>query len=339
METLTQRQTVHKVAITAHHEGVKAQTQPPVTNEMPIQSVAKLVPSSWVPYVQLMRLDRPGFLGFFMPTLMGLSAGATLADPPIAPLDFFKSFLFFWFVTNFIRGAACTWNDNLDQDFDRQVPRTRCRPIARGAVSTTQGHIFTLAQVAITAWILSHLPAQCHAYSLAMGVLHAIYPLCKRFMDFTPVFLGLPFSVTMILPAVGMGVDPFSAPAACLFMVEFIWTIIYETIYAHQDVQHDVQAGVKSMAVRYRHSTKIIASVLGVVMVGLMVAVGVLAGLSGIYFLVGCGGTALSLVVMIYSVDLTKPASCLYWFRMGFYIVGGSKSAGFLAQYLVDLLG
>ncbi|PWY91773.1 hypothetical protein BO94DRAFT_617134 [Aspergillus sclerotioniger CBS 115572] len=52
--------------------------------------------------------------------------------------------------------------------------------------------------------------------------------------------------MTLILPAVAMGVDPFSTPAACLFLVEFTWTIMYETIYAYQDVQHDMTSRLKS---------------------------------------------------------------------------------------------
>ncbi|KAJ5281520.1 UbiA prenyltransferase family-domain-containing protein [Penicillium angulare] len=335
MSTLTQRQTTKT---NLKLGGGKPQDASTFPNEMPIQGVAKLAPSSWVPYVQLMRLDRPGFLGFFMPTLTGLTAGAGLSKPLTSPTTLLKEFAFWWLVTNLIRGTSCTWNDNVDQDFDRQVPRTRTRPIARGAVSTTQAHIFTLVQLAITCWSLSHLPPQCFPWTITLIVTHTIYPLCKRFMDFTPVFLGLPFSASMMLPAVGLGLDPFSLPAGLLFGAEFTWTVIYETIYAHQDVQHDVQAGVKSMAVRFKDSTKTLASCLSVVMVGFLVAIGVVCEMSAPYFLVSCVGTAISLAIIISSVDLTKPESCLYWFRTGFYIVGGSKVGGFAADYLVSLL-
>lgn len=50
--------------------------------------------------------------------------------------------------------------------------------------------------------------------------------------------------------------------------------MIYETIYAYQDVQHDTQAGLRSLAVRLPYSTKSIAAILTIAMVGAMALVG-----------------------------------------------------------------
>ncbi|GLA03610.1 para-hydroxybenzoate--polyprenyltransferase, mitochondrial precursor (PHB:polyprenyltransferase) [Aspergillus niger] len=311
-------------------------------SKMPTTGVAKLTPASWVPYVQLMRLNQPGILGALMPLLQGLTYGVSVH--PGAPM---KARVFGWevaywtVVATFIQGAACTWNDILDQDFDRRVPRTRSRPIARRAVSTRQAVVFMLAQLGVVVWLLEgggFLPAACRPYCVAMGVLHALYPLTKRVMDFTPVFLGLPFCAMLLIAAVSQGVEVASAPVAALVMTELLWTIIYETIYAHLDAPYDVQAGVRSMAVRYRHSFKFIALVLGLLMVAAMALVGVLHRLSLLYFLVGCGGSALCLALILISVDLTSPASIQYWFAVGFRLMGACRSGAFFVEYLLRLV-
>ncbi|OOF90209.1 hypothetical protein ASPCADRAFT_212162 [Aspergillus carbonarius ITEM 5010] len=337
---LTQQQN-DTTSLTGHGKTAQTLEQPPLNAAvppMPLQGLAQRVPSAWVPYVQLTRVDRPGILAFLMPTLMGLCYGASILDTPIPPVEFLQKTVFCYIANLFLRGAACTWNDNLDQDVDRQVPRTRNRPIARGAVSTTQANIFTLAQVLIVAWILSYLPPQCLPWSVALGVLHAIYPLCKRVMDFAPAFLGLPFSVGMILPIVSLGINPFSGPVVALTVVEVAWSCICDTIYGHQDVKYDIQAGVGSMAVRFTNSSKLVTSILAAVIMAAMVFVGVSDNLTDVYFLIGCGGTAVGLAAMIYYVDLADPASCMYWFRSGLLYVGWTRVGGFLAQYLLSLV-
>lgn len=48
-----------------------------------------------------------------------------------------------------LRGVSCTWNDTVDQEFDRRVARCRHRPVARGAVSTVAAHSFTVLQLTV----------------------------------------------------------------------------------------------------------------------------------------------------------------------------------------------
>ncbi|KAF2682278.1 hypothetical protein K458DRAFT_433220 [Lentithecium fluviatile CBS 122367] len=55
------------------------------------------------------------------------------------------------------------------------------------------------------------------------------------------------------------------------------WTIVYDTIYAQQDVQDvedDAKAGVRSMAVRFKDGPRTLLSWVAVIQVGLLAAVG-----------------------------------------------------------------
>ena len=56
-----------------------------------------------------------------------------------------------------MRGAGCTLNDIADRDYDRQVARTRLRPLASGAVSVPQAVAFLIAQLAVGAAVLFSL--------------------------------------------------------------------------------------------------------------------------------------------------------------------------------------
>ena len=122
-----------------------------------------------------------------------------------------------------------------------------------------------------------------------------------------------------------------------LFVANILWTMIYDTVYAHQDIRDDIKAGVKSMAIRFADSTKQLATTLAAIQVALLSYTGWHAGLSPIYYVLTCGGTAVALGKMIAEVDLKEPSSCARFFYRGFWYVGGSIIMGFAAEYTTRL--
>lgn len=48
-----------------------------------------------------------------------------------------------------LRGAGCTINDYFDRDIDKQVERTKSRPIASGQVSPNNALKFLVAQLSL----------------------------------------------------------------------------------------------------------------------------------------------------------------------------------------------
>lgn len=305
----------------------------------PRKGILSMLPTACVPYAELMRLEKPaGLYAFYFPYIIGICYAACIRDspPPLEHMMSLAGLFLVWCVI--LRGAACTWNDNTDQEFDRKVLRCRHRPIARGAVSTAQGHLFTAALGLAGVPILLNLPAGCTYHALPVTILFMLYPFAKRVTYYPQVVLGFPFAWAVFICCAALEVDPFHpqvfGSVACLFMANVSWTIIYDTIYAHQDIKDDVAAGVKSMAVRFADSTKLLTSILAAVQVILLLAAGRLAGLSSVYFIVSCGGTAFALANMIVRVDLEVPASCAVWFHRGFWYVGGTVAAGLFAVYL-----
>jgi 4-hydroxybenzoate polyprenyltransferase len=56
-----------------------------------------------------------------------------------------------------MRGAGCTINDLWDRDIDKQVERTRSRPLAAGTVTPAAALVFLAAQLSLSLGILLQL--------------------------------------------------------------------------------------------------------------------------------------------------------------------------------------
>ena len=308
----------------------------------PRKGILSVIPSSWVPYAQLMRLERPaGLYAFYFPYVIGIFYASCLATEAPSVEQVLALAALFLLGSVILRGAACAWNDNIDQEFDRKVARCRSRPIARGAVTTTQGHLFTAALTISGLPLFAFLPIECTYHAIPIAILFGFYPFAKRVTYYPQVVLGFPFAWAIFMCCAALEVDPFGpetlGSTTSLFVANVLWTIIYDTIYAHQDIKDDVNAGVKSMAVRFRDSTKLLASSLATVQLALLVSSGWTAGFSPVFFLVSCGGALVALGSMIIRVDLSEPASCAWWFHKGFWFVGGSIAAGLCGEYAVRL--
>ncbi|GAP93090.1 putative 4-hydroxybenzoate polyprenyl transferase [Rosellinia necatrix] len=306
----------------------------------PAKGILSKLPLSLVPYAELSRIEKPGGLyGFYMAYLIGLSYGACLATPGpgLALLAGTAGNLLIYNV--FLRGAACTVNDILDRDYDRKVARCRSRPVARGAVTPSQAYIWYGLQTLGAGAAIACLPEPLTmlAYAAPIQLVVSLYPLGKRFTDFPQLILSAPIAGGVLMAAAAIGVDPFIAPAtaaatASLFMSHYIWTTIFDYVNACQDTADDIKAGVRSMAVLYQNTDAFI-SAMGAAQVGCLIATGVLAGFSPIYFIGAAGGNALWLAAMVKTVKRSRPDICGWWFSWGGLLVSGTTVLALLAEY------
>ncbi|PQP94376.1 4-hydroxybenzoate polyprenyltransferase mitochondrial isoform X1 [Prunus yedoensis var. nudiflora] len=78
----------------------------------------------------------------------------------------------------------------------------------------------------------------------------------KRLTFWPQAYLGLTFNWGALLgwAAVKGSIDP--AIVLPLYLSGVCWTLVYDTIYAHQDKEDDLKVGVKSTALRFGDSTK-----------------------------------------------------------------------------------
>ena len=114
----------------------------------PQHGLLSYLPSSWVPYGELMRLSRPiGILIIYCPYLFGTMFAAAVSQPPPSPASTLKTNLVLLIATVFLRGGAVAFNDLADRDLDGKIARTRHRPLARKAITPLSGYIFVLVTV------------------------------------------------------------------------------------------------------------------------------------------------------------------------------------------------
>lgn len=196
------------------------------------------LPRAWRPYARLARFDRPaGTWLLYWPCAWGLALGGGGWPWALALLAGAAA----------MRGAGCAYNDIVDRDLDQQVARTRDRPVASGAITVAQARAFMLALVAVGfgVWLALGTPAKLVA--LASLALVAAYPFMKRLTTWPQAWLGLTFNWGALVAwteARG-GIEP---AAIALWAGGVAWTLGYDTIYALQDRDDDVVAGIGSSA-------------------------------------------------------------------------------------------
>jgi 4-hydroxybenzoate polyprenyltransferase len=321
---------------------LETDSPPPAPYYPPTTGLLSQLPSSWVPYAELIRLDKPtGSYYLFFPCLFSTLLAAPLATPMASPLSVIGTSFLFFSGALIMRGAGCTINDLWDRNLDPHVSRTRLRPIARGAVTPFNALVFTGAQLFTGLGILLQFPTQCLFYGIPSLLLVATYPLAKRVTHYPQFVLGLTFSWGAIMGFPALGVDLLQNSAALwtagfLYASNIAWTVLYDMIYAHMDIKDDAKAGIKSIALRHDAQTKQVLTGLAITQIGLLTAAGVAAGAGPVFFVGSCGGAAVTLAVMIKRVNLKSVKDCWWWFVNGCVMTGGVITAGLAGDYAVQ---
>ena len=309
--------------------------------EAPKTGFVSYLPRTWIPYAELMRLDKPaGTYYLFFPCLFSTLLAASYTGSDLLPV--LNTTLCFFSGALIMRGAGCTINDLWDRNLDPYVARTRLRPIARGAVTPFKALTFTGFELLAGLGVLLQFPPSCLYYGIPSLLLVATYPLAKRVTHYPQFVLGLTFSWGAFMGFPALGVDLLTDAAAlkavaALYASCISWTVLYDMIYAHMDIRDDAKVGIKSIALRHEKETKAVLSGLAVVQVGLLAAAGTAIGVGPVFFVGSCGSAAATLGLMIWKVRLKEVSSCWWWFKNGAWLTGGGIAGGMLTEYLLNI--
>ena len=199
------------------------------------------LPKAVRPYASLIRLDRPiGAWLLFWPCAWSVA---------LAGMGERGWILILWLALGAwaMRSAGCVYNDMVDRDLDRQVERTRLRPLASGRVSMTGAWVLLAVMALIGLVVLLQLDRTAQLIALASLAPVAAYPFMKRITWWPQAWLGLVFSWGALVgwPAV---TGRLETPALLLYAGSIFWVIGYDTIYALQDREDDALVGVRSSA-------------------------------------------------------------------------------------------
>ena len=265
------------------------------------------LPPEWRDLALLARWDRPiGTWLLLLPCWWGMAlAGPAWSDLWLAPAFAIGAFA--------MRGAGCTINDLADRDLDARVARTRNRPLAAGRVSVARAVVFILAQMAVGLAVLATLDLGTALLAAGSVPIVLAYPFAKRVTWWPQLVLGLAFNWGALVGfrAIAGELRP---GALLLYAAGILWTLGYDTIYAHQDKEDDALIGVRSTALRLGGATRPWLAGFYAAMLALLVVAAILAGL-GLLFYIGLAATAWLLMRQVRRVDLDDPADCLGHFR------------------------
>jgi 4-hydroxybenzoate polyprenyltransferase len=218
-----------------------------------------------------------------------------------------------------MRGAGCTVNDMMDREFDRQVARTALRPLASGEISMMQAGAFLAAQCFIGLAVLLALNKTAIALGLASTLLIAVYPLMKRVTHWPQFVLGLAFNWGALMGWTAAR-GTLDWPALLLYGAGILWTLGYDTIYAHQDKDDDARIGVKSTALRFGAATGRWLSFFYAGTVALLAAAILAAGWGwGLALTVALLAGAHFLWQLVW-LRIDDPAQCLLLFRANRFV-------------------
>lgn len=228
---------------------------------------------------RLIRIHQP--IGFFLllwPTLWGL----WLSHRGIPDTGIFILFVCGAFC---MRSFGCVINDYIDYNIDRVVSRTRNRPLSVGSITKRDAWVVILILLVISLIIVSILNVITMILSFVVLLLSVVYPYLKRYVYYPQIVLGILFGspILMAFTAVNRTIND----TACwlLFIINVIWTVVYDTQYALMDREDDKRIGVKSSAIFFGHFDKIAIGFLQIVIVILLWIFGWKEQLSVVFYL------------------------------------------------------
>lgn len=282
-----------------------------VADAPPGNWVDRWAPAASVPYLRLARFDRPIgawlllFPCWWSQALAELSGGKAYPNPWHLVLFLTGAFV--------MRGAGCAWNDIVDREYDAKVERTRGRPIPSKQISVPQALAFAVVLCLIGLLVLVQFNSFTIWLAIASLGLVAIYPFMKRFTYWPQLMLGLVFKWGALVGWASVTAS-LGTPALALYAGAVAWTIGYDTIYAHQDKEDDLMAGLKSTAIRFGEAThRWLAGLYGTAWV-LWTLAGYLAG-AHLPFFTAMALIALQFTWQVTTLDIADAGNCLRRFR------------------------
>ena len=276
-------------------------------------------------YYLLTRLDRP--IGIFLllwPTLWALWVAAE-GLPNWHVLLVFVSGVFL------MRSAGCVINDYADREFDPLVSRTRERPIAAGRVKPKEALLLFAVLCLLAFALVLTMNALTIKLSFVGAALAAIYPFMKRYTHLPQVVLGMAFGWAIPM-AFAAQIGSVPKVAWLMYVINVVWSVVYDTMYAMADREDDIKAGVKSTAILFGDADRVIIAILqGMVLLGLLL-LGQQLGLGMAYYL----GLAVAVAFGVYQQFLIRarqPAQCFKAFLNNNWL-GAAVFAGLVLSYL-----
>jgi len=155
---------------------------------------------------------------------------------------------------------------------------------------------------------------QLNTFSQVLGAcslpLVAAYPLMKRVTNWPQAFLGLTINWGALLGWAAVHGSLNLGITLPLYFSGVAWTLVYDTIYAHQDKADDVKIGIKSTALHFgEHNKEWLTGFAVLHGLGLATA-GFFGDCGPLFYSTSALGTS-ALLYRIRKIDLNNPSECM----------------------------
>lgn len=269
-------------------------------------------------YIKLIRLNQPtGIFLLLLPCLMGLALAAQ-QNPDFDLRELLKITALFTMGSVIMRSAGCIINDIFDRKFDKNVNRTKSRPLASGKISLRSALILLAILLILGLIILLQFNQRTILSGFVALSLVVLYPLAKRFTNYPQIILGAAFNFGIIMAVLALN-NNFNFSNISLYFATIVWTLIYDTIYAFQDIEDDLKIGVKSAAIKFSGNPKKYFLLCNFIMFLLLVFVGIFNKFD-INFFLAILLASLFLDYKIQKSDLKSPENCLKTFKSNIWV-------------------
>ena len=275
-------------------------------------------------FIELVRLKKPiGFMLLFWPCAWGLTVSYDFKNN--LSLYFFYLILFF-LGSVLMRSAGCIVNDIFDKDFDKQVFRTKNRPIASEKISIKIAILYSCILCLMAFLVLLNFNYFTIILALGSMPLAFTYPLMKRFTYWPQFFLGITFNYGLILGWTSIKAELNIIPVI-FYLGAIFWTLAYDTIYGYQDIKDDEIIGLKSTSIKFKKNPSMVLKIFYTLFSLSLILVGYLMNLDLIYFAIISIAIFHMFFLQIYKLNIANPSNCFKIFKsnnlLGFIIFLG----------------
>lgn len=123
--------------------------------------------------------------------------------------------------------------------------------------------------MAVNFGVLFNLPWECIKLGLIVTPIVFLYPTTKRYFRYPQLVLGSCFNFGIFIGYAALAQNVTWSVTIPFYLGGVLWTVIYDSIYAFQDMEFDRRLNLRSTAIEMSHDPHRILSFLSVASVGL----------------------------------------------------------------------
>lgn len=263
---------------------------------------------------------------FALPFAFAGALMATNAMPPWSTLG--------WILLAMVgaRSLAMALNRLIDWRLDAANPRTAGRHLPSGRLTTGQVWAFAAVSLAAMLGAVSQLPEITWWLWPVPVALFVVYPYTKRVTWACHLVLGLSIGIAPIGGWIAV-TGAFALSPVLLWIAVAAWIAGFDVIYALLDVEHDRQAGIRSIPARFGEPGALrIAAGLHVLAVILLVLAGIAASVTWPYYV----GVAACALILLWEHATVRPGDDAR-IQAAFGTANGVMSLVFLAGVIGEV--